>query len=157
MIVALSAGDISLRFSLILGGIGRGLSGNAIIRELQDAGLGARRGTLLDLISQARSFYGAQPVTAGLDYTNPVPQDAVTAWPSRTMTGYGHVVQIITRDIGTGTMGTRWYTAVSDSLLTPQQAIQQAFDVNADAAQTYEYTMVGGILQNVVGYTPMEV
>lgn len=154
---SLTAGDISLRFSLILGGIGRGLSGNQIIKELQDAGLGARRQTLLGLITQARSFYAAQPVVAGLDYANPVPEDAVTSWPSRSMTGYGHVVQILTRDIGTGTPGVRWYTAVSDQLMTPAQAIQQAFDVNADAAQTYEYTMVGGILSNVIAYTPMEV
>lgn len=153
----LTAGDISLRYSIILGGIGRGLSGNRIIQELTAAGLGARRSTLLGLISDARATYAAQERTAGLDFENPVPPDAITRWPSKNSTGYGHIVKLPIRNIGTGKMDERYHTVLSPVPLTPAQAIQEAIDAKAEAAAEYEYTVMGGILINVVEYIPMVV
>lgn len=150
----LTAGDISLRYSIILGGIGRGLSGNKIIQELTAAGLGARRSTLLGLISDARATYAAQERTAGLDFENPVPPDAITRWPSRTSTGYGHVVKLPIRNVGTGVIGERYHTVLSPHPMTPAEAIQEAMNANGDAAERYEYTIMGGILVNVVEYVP---
>lgn len=148
----LSPGDVSLRYSIMLSGAGRGLSGAAVLRELQDAGLGMRRSDFYDLYNQAKTFYATQGATAALDLDNPVPPSAITAWPSRTMTGYGYVVKIATREIGTGTLGDRYHTIISDQLLSPGEAIQRALDDNADNARRYEYTHVGAALQNVVQY-----
>lgn len=153
---ALSAGEISQRFGLILAGIGRGLSGNKIIGELSSAGLGVRRSTALDLISKARAYYQSRVTTAGLNYQNPVPQDAVTEWVSKNKTGYGHAVSVYMRDVGTGNIVQKYYTAYSQTLLTPAQAVQQALDAYGEQAEIYKQAMLGGILTNVVQYVPAE-
>lgn len=153
----LTPGEISQRFGLILGGIGRGLSGNRIIATLQTAGLGIRRSAALQLISQARSFYASRVTTAGLDYQNPVPASAVTPWASRNKTGFGHTVSLYLRNVGTGEIVERYYTAYSQTLLTPAQAVQQGMSAYQGTAEIYKQTMTGGILTNVVQYVPGEV
>lgn len=150
----LSAGQISQRFGLILSGIGQGLSGNKIIASLSSAGLGIRRSTALNLISQARAYYASRVTTAGLNYSNPVPANAVTQWVSKNKTGYGHAVSVYMRDVGTGNVVQKYYTAYSQTLLTPAQAVQQALDAYGQQAEIYKQTMLGGILTNVVQYTP---
>lgn len=152
----LTPGEISQRFGLILGGIGRGLTGNRIIAELQTAGLGVRRSTALQLISRARDYYEKRVATAGLDYNNPVPADTVTQWVSKNKTGYGHAVEVTVRDIGTGGLKTLHYTAYSRTLLTPADAVQQAIDAYSQHAEIYRQTIQGGILTNVVEYVPAE-
>lgn len=152
----LTAGEISQRFGYILGGIGRGLSGNQIIAELTTAGLSARRSTLLSLISTARDYYAKRVTVAGLDYNNPVPAEATTDWVSKNKTGYGFAVQVVARDIGTGGLKTLHYTAYSQTLLTPAQAVQQAIDAYSDQAELYRQKIEGAILANVVNYVPAE-
>lgn len=152
-----AAGQAAQRFAYILSGIGRGLSGNKIISELRTAGLGVRRSVAFDLIAQARNYYQKRVTTAGLDYNNPVPADAVSQWVSKTKTGYGHAVSVYLRDIGTGAIVQKYYTAYSQTLLTPGQAVQQALDAYGQQAEIYKQTMMGGILTNVVQYTPSQV
>lgn len=152
-----AAGQAAQRFALILSGIGRGLSGNSIITALRDAGLGLRRSTALSLIATARDYYAKRVTTAGLNYTSPVPPDAVSQWVSKTKTGYGHAVSVYMRDIGTGQVVQKYYTAYSQTLLTPADAVQAALNAYGDQAEAYKQTMMGGILTNVVQYAPSEV
>jgi hypothetical protein len=157
MVSSRVAGAISQRFAYILAGIGQGMSGNKIIQTLRDAGLGLRRSTALSLISTARDYYNKRVTTAGLDYNNPVPASAVSPWASKTKTGYGHAVSVYLRDIGTGNVVQKYFTAYSQTLLTPGEAVAAALSAYGDQAEVYRQTMMGGVLTNVVQYTPSEI
>ena len=155
--MATDPGSISQRFSLILGGIGRGLSGNAIIRELQGAGLGLRLTTLRTLINQARTWWSSATSAATADLETPYTPPAGNIWPSRTMTGYGYVVQVAYRDLGTGEIGTMHYTTISDTPITPGQAIGEALNLPPSYFQEAERLPIGAVLANAYTYTPMEI
>lgn len=155
----LTSGDISMRFSFIMGGVSRGLSANAILRELSAAGIGIQRARGLKLVSQAKQYFSAQITTAGLHYFNPVPAHAITPWASKTMTGYGHVVQVYYTPPGASAplAQPRYYTVRSDTPLTPSQAIYAAINVYSSVEYEGLGTINYGVLSNVVQYYQSEV
>ena len=155
--MATDPGAISQRFSLILGGIGRGLSGNAIIKELQAAGLGLRLTTLRSLIQTARDYWAGATNAITADLNNPYTPPASSRWPSKTMTGIGYVVKVLYRDQGTGQVGQLHYTTISQTPITPQQAIDQALNLPPSYFGEAERVPIGAVLANAANYVQLEI
>lgn len=144
------------RQMIILAGLGRGLSGNAIIREVQAAGLGLRLTTLRAMIQESRGYYAGSIDAATADLNSPYDPPKSTKWPSRTQTGIGYVVKVAYRDMGTGQIGTLHYTTISDTPITPMAAINEAMNLPPDYFGGAERTVIGAVMTNAFHYTPME-
>jgi hypothetical protein len=150
-------GAASQRFSLILGGVRRGLSNYAIIKAIRSAGLGLRDAVLGRLIRDARAYYANVPKVTALEPTQVPAPHIPTPWASKTMAGYGYSFRYQARRAITGEVEDRYYTVVTDSLITPQEAFQQLINANADQLQRYEKSIVGAVLVNIVNYIPVTV
>lgn len=122
-----------------------GLSANAWLAALREAGSGVRRAVGLSIFGQARTLaaeYEAEP-TRALDRV-PAFSD-MKQWPTKASSGILQTVQIFYRENMTGRIVQRFYNVRTQEGLTRQEAINQAIDANADNADRYEQVLVGAV------------
>lgn len=116
---------------------------NDFVKLLQAEGLGTRRSEVLKLYRIAK---GITVAAEGEPYANPheVPHGAALGqWPTKKAGGIRQNVKIVYKDRVTGDYKVTHYSTITANGLTRQQAIAQAIDAYADAAERYNQDLVG--------------
>jgi hypothetical protein len=120
-----------------------GLSANAWLRSLAEAGAGVRRAVGLQLYAQAR----AVAAEAGEEPTRPLDQIPTLGesppTPTRNSEGLLQTVRLVYREKVTGNLRVVYHSTVSEAGITRQQAIDNAIDAYASHSEEYQTTLVG--------------
>lgn len=133
--------------------IDAGMSGNAILNALSDAGIGIQRATGLRMIGEIRAGAdrSADVVAMASDV---LPDDSVlSTWSTARADGYAYQVQLFVKD-DQGEVFTLQHTVVTDSLIDKATAIDAALSDQEDSTSKYGYSAVGGLVSNIYVMTP---
>lgn len=122
------AGGTLNRQAFIQTGIGQGMSGAAILRELRDAGLGMRTQDFYSYYSNLAQAPEKDSRLAGLDRNTSPGFEDLTAMSTRTESGYAYLVGFTTKDRATDEINTRYISVRSDDPMTLADAEETAFD-----------------------------
>ena len=123
--------------------VGEGLSANAWLRSLREAGAGVRRDVGLRVYGQARQLaaeYRDEP-TRPLDRA-PTLEEA-RQWPTANSSGVLQTVRLFYREAVTGRVVDRFYNVKTEAGVTRQEAINKAIDANVGNATRYQQTLIG--------------
>lgn len=108
--------------------VAEGLSANAALRMAQDAGLGVRRSTFLQMVGQVRAHYARTTVEPTLPLNRrPTPQE-VTPITSKVQRGYIQYVDLFVRNKTTGLVTVRPQAIRTSTLTSRQVAVQTVTD-----------------------------
>lgn len=150
------AGDISPTWVAIRG-VREGLSANKTLEAYRAAGGRIGRQAWLRLYSQVDRVIQSRKgeATAPLDA---VPgQESIRTMASQNATGYMQVVDVRYRIKGTSVIASRSYSVRTDSLITRQEAVNQALDTfnKQENAESYEdMVTLGAFYVGTVQFNP---
>lgn len=150
------SGDISPTWVAIRG-VREGLSANKALAAFREAGGHIGRQAWLRLYSQVDRVIESRKSEATAPLDSIPGSEHVRTMPSQTATGYMQVVDVRYRVKGTSVIASRAYSVRSDSLITRQEAVNQALDVfNAqENAESYEdMVTLGAFYVGTVQFTP---
>ena len=122
-----------------------GVSANAWLNALREAGAGVRRSVGLAVFGQARTIareYEQEP-SRPLDQVPTFGESK--QWPTQSSSGVLQTVQIFYRERVTGRIVQRFYNVRTPEGITRQAAIDLAIDTNADNADRYQQVLVGAV------------
>ena len=144
-------GSTANRYPLVLKGVTEGLSGNQILRQLRDAGLGLRTQTFYRWLGQAKAELSANLDVVGLESHQRPPRSAISAWPTTTdREGYLHIVEYTTKSRITGFTETKTISVFSKELLTRGEAEATAAEIIRENEAEYpEFQTLGWSLTAV--------
>lgn len=132
----------------------QGLSANAALKLLQQAGLGIRRADFLQAYGELRQSVNAANSLLGLPLSGRPSEEQIGRFASQTASGYRHVVQFLTVNRESGEVTTSRVTVKSSSLLGKEEAEQAALGVHLEEAYREEETLIGMSLEAVNFYGP---
>lgn len=114
--------------AFIVQGLEEGLSGNAILRGLQEAGAGMNRGTFFQMVGEIRGAIGAREELQGLDYGAIPEGSSYSTWRAGAGDQYATFVTSYVRPVGSLDIEQRYYTHITNDPHSPQDAIDAAQD-----------------------------
>lgn len=123
----------------------RGLSANALYRELQQIGLGARRSDVLALYKVARGIVSTSAQEPFRDVTAVPTGSEISPWPTRKATGFTQTVTLVYRDRTTGSLAQTYYRTNNTQPVTRENAMASAISAYADHAEEYNQDLVGAV------------
>ena len=126
-----------------------GLSATTALNEARAAGVEIRTQTWYRLWGEVENAIAGIDRISGLDPTLLPSADAFADWsvgrPGQTL----YQVDVITRDIESGGITFRPWSVVSDRILTPLEAMQQAEDELSDNADAYGEAIMGSMMRQM--------
>lgn len=126
-------------------------------REALDAfrGLGgSMRNEYWDtLYGTVQDTIAAEPGFVGRDYNTHLSDNEYVEWEAGRAGTYMHDVNVFIRDVGTGEIRVQRYSALGDSPMTPDEAIDEALGVMDDAADHYEERVLGATFHSAYKMT----
>lgn len=143
------------QLSLMIAGASRGMSGQAVLNELREAGLGVRRQQFYRLWGTAR----AVAAEAGLEPTRPLDQapdlSEMPPVATRAAEGYLHTVRLVYREAETGNQRVVFHSTKSDTPLTRQEAIDQAIAAYEGHSEEYDTTLIAAVHTSAIHLVPV--
>lgn len=146
-----------LAYTFALEAAQRGLSANQYLSDLRAAGMGMRRAVGLELYGLAKRTIAETGASA---FAQPgVIPDTSTFGSTLTRGAEGFLqhVRLVYREQVTGRIVERHYSVKTQHPVTPQEAVEQAVDGYADAADRYRQSLVGAIYSGGTKLVPFEV
>jgi hypothetical protein len=146
-----------LAYTFALEAASQGLSANAFLTSMREAGMGMRRSVGLELYGLAKRTLAETGRSA---FTEPgvVPDPAgFGATLTRGAEGFLQHVRLVYREQVTGRVIERHYSVKTQTPVTPQEAVDQAVNGYADAADRYRQSLVGAIYTGGTRLVPFEV
>lgn len=131
-----------------------GLSANAFVRSLQEAGFGARRTEALQLFAIAKKITTAAPEEPFKDITLVPDSSELQSWPTKKATGIRQNVSITYRDRTTGQIKQTFYSTVSENPLTREEVIARAIDAYSEHAERYDQDLIGAVHTSAYNLVP---
>lgn len=133
--------------------VDQGLSNNAILSALSDAGVGIQRATGLRVLGEIRAGADRSADVVAMAH-DVLPDDSMlSTWSTARAEGYAYQVQLFVKD-DAGDVFTLQHTVVTDSLIDKATAIDVAMSDQQDSASRYGYSAVGGLVSNIYTMTP---
>jgi hypothetical protein len=138
--------------SVVARGVAEGMSGNAIVRALQQAGMGVNRGTVFKMIGQVRAAIANREHVATMPTDQlPAARDYATWTTSRE--GFSTQLLVFTRDRETGIIGSQVSSYTTLDPHSPDEAIaaKQAdwLDLTAQGSEYEDQQYLGAIPYNL--------
>lgn len=138
--------------------IDQGLSATAGLEQARDLGVESiRTQTWYDLWGETAAAKANAGEFFDVDYATPLGAESYTDWAAGRAGTYGHQVGVVVRDLESGAEWVVEYTAISDSPMTPQQAVDEALAVYTQGTTaeggTFEERIRGGFLKNAYRFT----
>lgn len=131
-----------------------GISANQFYRDLQAAGIGARRSEVLSLYKIARGIISKSPDEPFRDIrTSPTSSD-LTPYPTRRATGIRQTVTLVYRDRITAHQQTTYWSVTSENGVNRELALATAINAYADHAERYGQDLIGAIHTGAQQYMP---
>ena len=140
--------------SLVNEGIGNGMSGNAMLREAQAAGIGIRRADFLQLVGEVRSSLAGQSAIQALAMDQLADESMITQWTGGAVNTYLHRVTLYVREGPPGgkEIVTHKWDILSDHVLSGRQATEAASErfINGQSDDNYsDQELLGSELRNI--------
>lgn len=133
---------------IVARGVSEGLSANKIVAALRDAGAGMRRQTVLQMVGEVRAAIANRPMVAGMRTDTLPTGDQYAKWTTARQ-GYSTQMQILTRDRGTGLIGSTVTSYTTDQAHTIDEAIANKladWEDLTEAGDQYEDQQLLGIV-----------
>jgi len=131
-----------------------GMSANAFIKGLQEAGYGARRSEALQLFKIAKGIVTAQPSEPFEDITGVPRLGPNDNWPTRNATGVRQNVTITYRNRTTGQIKQTFYSTVNDEPISREAAVSQAIAAYSEHAESYDQDLIGAVHTSAYNLVP---
>lgn len=146
-----------LAYTFALEAANEGLSANAFLAAMSAGGMGMRRSVGLQLYGLAKRTL-AETGASAFSAPGVVPDPATFgATLTRGAEGFLQHVRLVYREQVTGRIVERHYSVKTETPVTPQEAIDQAVNGYADAADRYRQSLVGAIYSGGTRLVPFEV
>jgi len=126
-----------------------GLSANAALKRLREAGLGIRRADFLRAYRDLRGALESQYSLLGLPLAGRPSQDMIRTVGNAKRDGFHHVVNMMYRSRDTGDVVTRRTTVVSHTLLTKIEAEEAAMGLHVAGGYSQGAPLIGISLESV--------
>lgn len=134
----------------------QGLSANAGLRTLRDAGVGIRRDTWLTLYRSASTVIARSAGEPFAPLHSKPQSHEIGEYPSKSQTGYMQRVTLVYRERGTGNIIRTYHSTMGNRLVTRQQAIQNAVNAYAGEEDEYDQELIGVSYTSTVRFVPLE-
>lgn len=145
------------QFKFMVSAAREGLSANATLKALRDAGQGIGRTEGLALFRQAKAVQDNRVAAAGLEWNNPIPEGFGAPWPSRVRTDLSVSVKLLIRNHVTGEYDVINHRTYNAEGLTPGEAIQNAYDAYSDHPYSDQFSIRSAWIDNVIQHVLSEV
>lgn len=146
-----------LAYTFALEAASSGLSANAFLASMREAGMGLRRSVGLELFGLAKRTL-AETGESAFSAPGVVPDPATFgATLTRGAEGFLQHVRLVYREQVTSRVIERHYSVKTTTPITPQEAIDTAVNGYADAADRYRQSLVGAIYSGGTRLVPFEV
>jgi hypothetical protein len=131
-----------------------GISANQLYRDLQAAGMGARRSEVLSLYKIAKGIVSKSPDEPFRDIrTSPVSSDLVP-WPTKKATGIRQTVTLVYRDRVTAHQQVTYWSVTSSEGVQRETAMATAINAYAEHAERYGQDLIGAVHTGAHQYVP---
>lgn len=132
-----------------------GMSANAWLKVMAEAGTGIRRAVGLRLYAQAKNI-AAESRQEPLRALNQIPRlSQMPPSPTRGTTGVLQTVRLVYREKVTGNLRTVFHNTLSDGGVTRQEAIDAAIAAYEPHSEEYQNELVGAIHTSAVRLVPV--
>lgn len=131
---------------LLLNALSEGLSATKALSNFREAGGSIRTQTWYKLAGEVRAAVANRDVVTGLDPTLLPRDEHFTPWSAGSEGQFLYQVEVPYRDVESGEVFRAPYSVITNRVLSPQDAIDEALDVYADNAEKYGQKILGGIL-----------
>ncbi len=136
--------------AFLQGAVEEGWSARRAIAEFRSAGMSMGNEAFRSMYASARETLAGRDALAGLDYNAPIPTDVMVPWAAGEEGNFASFVTSYVRMPGTTDIEERFFTHVTDTPHTPQEAIDAAAAyLTGDALPTNgtpQGVYVGGVL-----------
>lgn len=143
------------QLSLMIAGAARGMSGQAVLTELREAGLGVRRQQFYRLWGTARTI----AAEAGLEPTRPLNETPdlgkIPPVATKGAEGYLQTVRLVYREAVTGNQRVVFHNSKSDQPMTRQEAIDQAIAAYEGHSEEYDTTLIAAVHTSAIHLVPV--
>ena len=131
----------SMSASLIRQGLNEGLSGNAILSAMQEAGLGIRRQSFYQLLGEVRASSALADAWSGAPLDQIPSDDLVTDWTGGRADSYLSRVYMYVRTNVGGVLSVerRGVSIVTNELITPGDALAAAQSLYEENSESENY------------------
>lgn len=133
-----------------------GLSANAWLRALSDAGSGVRRAVGLQLYAEARRV----AAEAGEEPSRPLDQiptlGEMAPVATRASAGVLQTVRLVYREKVTGNLRVVYHSTKTEEGITRQEAIDNAIDEYEAHSEEYQTTLVGAVHTSSIQLVPVQ-
>lgn len=144
------------QLSLMVAGAAQGMSGQAVLSELREAGLGIRRQQFYRLWGTARTM----AAEAGFEPTRPMDQkpDLATIPPvaTRQAEGYLQTVRLVYREDMTGQQRVVYHNTKSENLITRQEAVDAAIAAYTGTPSSEGQTLIAAVHTSAIHLVPVQ-
>lgn len=137
--------------------IGEGQSATAALTEFREAGFSFRTQSWYQLWGDVAASLANAGHWAGADPDTLPSADAFAPWAAGNAGQYAYQVKVHVRSTGSGEVGTRNFTFISDDVLTPGEAADAAINEydawTGDNEGEYAETVLGAVMTNAYTMT----
>jgi hypothetical protein len=146
----------NLMAPLVQQGLSEGLSGNRMLSAFQEAGLGIRRSSFQDLVSNVRDAMAAAPGIAGSPLDQLPATDNIVEWRGGKENTYLYRLNVFTRerdDMGVFQITNVAWDIQTSSLITPGEAVDNMVSQWNQNSPDYPSELMGATVRGVYRQT----